>query len=83
MSDTDKSGVVGTGTSGQQLKARWHKEGKGLSLKQFARKLVAAGDKLAQDWFDHKKGILNQGRTDTKRAKIAAEKQASKAARRK
>ena len=83
MSDTDKRGVVGTGTAGQQLKSRWHKEGKGLSLKQFARKLVAEGDKTAQDWFEHKKGILNQGRTDAKRSKIAAEKQASKAARRK
>lgn len=83
MSDSDKSGMVGTGTAGQQLKARWHKEGKSLSLKQFARKLVAAGDKMAQDWFDHKKGLLNQGRSDSTKARIASEKQASKAARRK
>ena len=70
-------------TPGQQLKARWHKEGQGMSLKQFARKLVAEGDKVAETWFEHKKGILNKGRTDTKKALITQQKLASKNARRK
>lgn len=59
MSDT-----VGTATPGQQLKARWHKEGRGLSLKQFARKLVAAGDTVASTWFEMKRGLHNQERTE-------------------
>ena len=71
------------GTAGQQLKARWHQEGQGMSLKQFARKLVAEGDKVAQTWFDHKKGLYNKGRTDAKKGLIALQKQASKNARRK
>lgn len=83
MSDVDNRGVVGVGTAGQQLKARWHKEGKGLSLKQYARKLVAAGDQVAQDWFEHKKGVLNQGRSDAAKKRIAEQKAASKTARRK
>lgn len=81
MADTNDNGVVGT--AGQQLKARWHREGKGMSLKQFARKLVASGDKVAQDWFDHKKGSLNQSRTDANKTRVAAEKAATKANRRK
>lgn len=72
-----------TGTAGQQLKARWHKEGNGLSLKQFARKLVAEGDGVAQTWFDCKKGLFNKSRTDSKKATISAQKQATKNARRK
>lgn len=71
------------GTAGQQLKARWHKEGNGLSLKQFARKLVAEGDQVAQTWFEHKQGLLNKGRTESKKTMIALQKQATKNARRK
>ncbi len=55
MSDQTNQGTVG-----QQLKARWHKEGRGLSLKQFARKLVAAGDSVAQTWFDQKRGLYSR-----------------------
>jgi hypothetical protein len=58
------SNTVGTATAGQQLKARWHKEGRGLSLKQFARKLVAAGDTVASTWFEMKRGLHNQERTE-------------------
>ncbi len=53
-------------TTGQQLKLRWRKEGKGLSLKQFARKLVDAGDSMATTWFDMKKGLYNQTASKTK-----------------
>ncbi len=57
---SDSSNVVGQGTPGRQLKARWHKEGKGLSLKQFARKLAATGDVVAKTWFDNKKKSTNK-----------------------
>lgn len=48
---------VGNSTAGQKLKNKWRKEGRGFSLKKFARKLVAEGDALAQEWFDNKKGL--------------------------
>lgn len=81
MSDNNRN--VGTGTVGHTLKTRWHKEGRGFSLKQFARKLLAEGDQLAQDWFDRKRGLSNQDRSDKNKQRIAAEKQASKTAGRK
>jgi len=56
-------------TAGQQLKARWHQEGNGLSLKQFARKLVATGDQVAMTWFDLKKGFHNTSRSETRKVK--------------
>jgi hypothetical protein len=68
---------------GLQLKNRWRNEGKGVSLKQFARKLLAAGDSTAQEWFDRKKGLLNQDRSDKNKQRVSAEKQASKSASRK
>ena len=86
MSEVDSRNVrgdLGEGTVGSRLKSRWHKEGKGLSLKQFARKLVASGDKLAQDWFDSKRGLMNQSRTDKNKQRLLLEKQATKASRRK
>jgi hypothetical protein len=54
-----------------------------LSLKQFARKLVASGDPIAKEWFEHKKGSENQARSDKNAARISLERTASKAARRK
>jgi hypothetical protein len=54
-----------------------------LSLKAFARGLVKQGDKTAEDWMAHKKGSLNTKRTDKSMARIALERMASKAARKK
>ena len=54
------------GTLGQQLKSRWHKEGKGMSLKQFARKLMASGDEVAEKWFLLKKGLQDDTPTTRK-----------------
>lgn len=71
------------GTVGHQLKNRWRKEGKGLSLKQFARKLAASGEQIAKDWFDCKRGVNNQQRLDANIQRVAAEKQASKSVSRK
>lgn len=62
MMKPNKRVIVSPMTLGQKLKDRWHKEGKGLSLKQFARKLLAAGDKVAEDWFNHKKGYFTNNR---------------------
>jgi hypothetical protein len=70
-------------STGQQLKARWHKEGRGLSLKQFARKLVAAGDKMAETWFELKRGLYNQERTEKNKNIAFASAQATKNAKRK
>lgn len=77
------SNTVGTATAGQQLKARWHKEGRGLSLKQFARKLAASGDTVASIWFEMKKGLHNQERTEKNINIAKASALATKNARRK
>jgi hypothetical protein len=77
------SNTVGTATAGQQLKARWHKEGRGLSLKQFARKLAASGDKVAETWFEMKRGLHNQERTEKNINIAKASSLATKNARRK
>lgn len=50
----------------------WVKNTGAPSLKMFARKLVAAGDLNAKDFFSHKSGSLNAKRSDVN-AKAAAE----------
>lgn len=74
---------VGQLTAGRSIKMRWHQTDMRKSLKQFARELATSGDQSAKDWFAHKKGSLNQDRSEKNRARIALERQASKAARRK
>lgn len=81
MSDNNRN--VGKSTTGLQLKNRWRKEGRGFSLKQFARKLLAEGDLLAKDWFDRKKGLNDQVRSAANQQRILSEKQASKSSSRK
>lgn len=74
-------GELGTATAGLQMRQRWAAEAGGGSLKQFARRLLKAGDPIAQEWFANKRGALNAKRTD---ANIKAAKEtsmASKAAR--
>lgn len=77
---------VGVATTSRLLKKRWHAEfGKGtavLSLKQFARKLAASGDKMAKDWFAHKKGSLNQARSDANKTRATLERKATRDAKR-
>lgn len=41
--------------SSREVKNRWQSEGKGLSLKEFARKLIKSGDKVMKDWLGRKK----------------------------
>ena len=54
-----------------------------LSLKEYAKLLLSQGEKIAKDWFAHKKGSLNFPRTPDKLRKIMLEKQATKSAKRK
>ena len=86
-SSTEKTrksnGIVGVASTSLQLKQRWALEGKGMSLKAFARKLLKAGDELVSDWFAHKEGVLNQDRTAANRQKADEANRASKAAKRK
>lgn len=42
--------------SSSKIKLLWKKTGKGLTLKQFARDLMATDDQLAKDWFANKAG---------------------------
>jgi hypothetical protein len=55
------------------------------SLKAFARLLLKdeTHGQVAKDWFDHKAGSLNEKRSEKNVARIALEKQATKAAKRK
>lgn len=75
-------GELGVATAAKIIKKRWHSEqtGKRLSLRAFARKLVAEGDQVAKDWFAHKAGSLNQARSEKNVARIQLEKSATKLA---
>lgn len=65
-------------------KREWRpKPGGAPSLKQFARKQVAAGNEVAKEWFFNKSGGNDQSRSDKNKSRIMLEKQASKAARKK
>jgi hypothetical protein len=68
-------------------KAKMIKGNENLSFKNFVRKLQKDGDPQANAWFFHKSAAFNseakQARMKNKGARIAAEKLATKAARRK
>lgn len=42
----------------------WVKNQGAPSLKQYARKLLLAGDANAKDWFEHKRGSMNAERSE-------------------
>jgi hypothetical protein len=67
-------GEVGTATAGLTIKQKWKASTSHVSLKVFARTLAKSGDQAAKDWFAHKKGSLNQARTD---ANIKAAREAA------
>jgi hypothetical protein len=69
--------------SGNPRKRVYVPMAKAPSLKQFARQLAASGDAVAKEWLAHKKGSLNKERTPENTARIALEKQATMAARKK
>jgi hypothetical protein len=68
-------------------KAKEIKGNEKLTLNQFAKKLAKEGDTVAQSWFAHKSPRFNDEakamRLKNKGAKIAAERAATKLARRK
>ncbi len=64
------------------LKSRFAKEGKDMSLKQFARMLAVKGDQMAIDWFANKHGACNEGRSDQNKKRVDLERAATKSARR-
>lgn len=88
-------GEVGKGTAGTRIRSLWHsscftKKDLGLvqiagtpSLKAFARAKAKEGNQDAKDWFDCKKGALNESRSEKNKARIALEAQATKASRKK
>ena len=75
----DKVGVS------RRIKSRWKRSLSKVSLKQFARKLLKEGDQMAKDWFAHKSTTWNNEakelRLKNKGARIAAEKNSTKLAR--
>jgi hypothetical protein len=74
-------GNVGESSCGDRIKARHSTEGKGLSLKAFARTLVKSGDQDAKDWFDSKAGAANVSRSEKNKTRIHLEKSATKMSR--
>lgn len=53
------------------------------SLKAFARALAKDGDQIAKDWFAHKRGSMNQKRSDANVKASMEARTATKAAKRK
>jgi hypothetical protein len=78
--ENNTRGEVGKSTAGNRVKARYSKSGKHVSLKQFARGLVKAGDQDATDWFAAKAGALDLSRSDKNKTRVALEKSMTKAA---
>ncbi len=78
-------GELGTATPSLTIKQLWYaSKSKGhVSLKEFARAQAKDGNQTATDWLGNKAGRLNQKRSDKNLQRIAAEKSASRAARRK
>jgi len=77
-------GEIGEATSSLTIKKMWKANLVGkLSLKRYARQLLASGDATAKDWFACKNGAMNDKRSDANKTRASLERQASKAARRK
>jgi len=66
----------------RSLKSRHAKEGNGMSLKEFARRLVREDNESAKDWFANKAGLLNAERSDKNKTRVSSEKSATKLAKR-
>lgn len=66
--------VVGNGSPSSKIKLLWRSEGKGFSLKQFARKLLQSKSQIAVDWFNAKngEGYLERSEANRTLAKLCA-----------
>lgn len=62
-------------------KTTWKRLPKTPSLKRFARELAASGDATAKAWLDNKLGSNSEKRSDKNIARVALERQATKASR--
>jgi hypothetical protein len=85
-------GEVGVASPALTIKNLWHEEktklneNRRLSLKNFAKMLISKKTdhaETAQSWLDNKAGKSRQERSATNLTRAAAERQASRAARRK
>jgi len=76
-------GELGVATAKLTVWQLWKAANSHLSLKAFARQLVKDGNTIAQDWFANKRGVKNAARSDKNLQRIAAERQATKASKRK
>lgn len=65
------------------IKSLHAKNGNGLSLKEFARRLVRDDNELAHSWFDNKAGACDASRSEGNKTRVAAERTATKSAKRK
>jgi len=65
------------------IKSLHAKNGNGLSLKEFARQLIRVDNDLAVKWFDNKAGMCNASRSESNKTRVAAERTATKNAKRK
>lgn len=74
-------GEVGESSAGDRIKARCATEGKGQSLKAFARTLVKAGDQDAKDWFEAKTGAGELSKSEKNKTRISLEHSATKMSR--
>lgn len=75
-------GELGTGTPGTRLKNLHAAMGRGLTLKQFVRDQVKAGNPDAKQWFANKHGAADMKRSEASIKRILVEKGATKLARR-
>ena len=78
-----EKGVLGESSAGDRVKRLWRADHTRMSLKMFARKLAASGDQDAKDWFECKREVLNEARSDKNVAAAQLASAASKNARRK
>lgn len=74
---------MGDNAVAKQLKKAWKKDGEGLSLRQFAKKLLSSGEGWVQKWYDNKDGACNMERAEKNVMRANQERQASKLARKK
>ena len=75
-------GELGPGSPGKRLKALWHAEGKGRSLKAFV-KALGKDNADVKTWFASKHGKNNQKRTDANIKAAMEARNATKVAKRK
>jgi hypothetical protein len=67
----------------RSIKALHAKSDNSLSLKEFARRLARDDSDLAKNWFANKLGACDASRSESNKVRVAAERSATKSAKRK